>query len=281
MLGLTLAHRLAAAGQQRHRARSGARVGGLAAAWQLGDVTWDRHYHVTLLSDSHLRGAARASWASKTTCGGSKPSTGFYTDGRLHSMSNTLEFLRFPPLRLVDKLRLGADDLRRLAHRKNWRPLERVLVADWLRNGRASGRSRRSGCRCCRPSSARATARRRRRSSGPRSRGCTPPGAPGSRRRCSATSAAATPACCSGSPKCCKPRASSCARTAACAKSIAQPDGHGARRTSRGAQRLRPRRAHRRRRRSIADVCPQLTADERRRHEAHPSISASSAPRCC
>ena len=26
-------------------------LGGLAAPWQLGDVTWDRHYHVTLLSD--------------------------------------------------------------------------------------------------------------------------------------------------------------------------------------------------------------------------------------
>ena len=33
--------------------------------------------------------------------------TGFYTDGKLYSMSNTWEFLRFPPLRLIDKLRLG------------------------------------------------------------------------------------------------------------------------------------------------------------------------------
>jgi uncharacterized protein YlxW (UPF0749 family) len=31
-------------------------VGGLASAWSLDGVVWDRHYHVTLLSDSHLRG---------------------------------------------------------------------------------------------------------------------------------------------------------------------------------------------------------------------------------
>jgi protoporphyrinogen oxidase len=63
--------------------------------------------------------------------------TGFYTDGKLHSMSNTLEFLRFPPLRLIDKLRLGltifyASKIRR------WQRLEHVPVTDWLQ--RWSGR---------------------------------------------------------------------------------------------------------------------------------------------
>ena len=33
--------------------------------------------------------------------------TGFYTDGQLYSMSNTREFLGFPPLTLIEKLRLG------------------------------------------------------------------------------------------------------------------------------------------------------------------------------
>ncbi len=46
------------------RAQEGRRVtlleapqlGGLADAWNLGDVTWDRHYHVILPSDNHTRG---------------------------------------------------------------------------------------------------------------------------------------------------------------------------------------------------------------------------------
>ena len=37
----------------------------------------------------------------------------------------------FPPLRLIDKLRLGAT-IFRAARIKNWRRLEQIPVADWL-----------------------------------------------------------------------------------------------------------------------------------------------------
>ena len=56
MLGLTLALKLARQGHAVTLLEASDRLGGLADAWQLGDVTWDRHYHVTLLSDLHLRG---------------------------------------------------------------------------------------------------------------------------------------------------------------------------------------------------------------------------------
>src|SRR6185369_15488980 len=52
-------------------------------------------------------------------------------------MSNTLEFLRFPPLRLIDKLRLGFT-IFYASKIKRWRRLEQVWVTDWLR--RWSGR---------------------------------------------------------------------------------------------------------------------------------------------
>ncbi len=58
--------------------------------------------------------------------------TGFYTGGRLYSMSNTLEFLRFPPLGLVGKLRLGAT-IFYASKVKDWRRLEQIPVSDWLR----------------------------------------------------------------------------------------------------------------------------------------------------
>jgi protoporphyrinogen oxidase len=57
--------------------------------------------------------------------------TGFYTQGQLYSMSNTFEFLRFPPLRLLDKLRLGLT-IFYTSRLKNWRALEQIPVADWL-----------------------------------------------------------------------------------------------------------------------------------------------------
>jgi protoporphyrinogen oxidase len=57
--------------------------------------------------------------------------TGFYTDGRLHSLSTTLDFIGFPALSLIDKARLAGTIL--YASRiRDWRPLERIPVADWL-----------------------------------------------------------------------------------------------------------------------------------------------------
>ena len=55
ILGMTLALRLAQRGHDVTLFERSSRLGGLASAWSLGEVVWDRHYHVTLLSDSYTR----------------------------------------------------------------------------------------------------------------------------------------------------------------------------------------------------------------------------------
>src|SRR5215471_4403029 len=95
-LGMTLALRLARQGKDVTLYEAAASLGGLASAWQLGDVVWDRHYHVTLLSDIHLRSLLRE-LRLEESIRWEKARTGFYIDSQLHSMSSTLEFLRFPP----------------------------------------------------------------------------------------------------------------------------------------------------------------------------------------
>jgi protoporphyrinogen oxidase len=60
VLGLAIAHRLKARGDNVTVFEASPNLGGLASAWQLGDVTWDRHYHVTLASDAHTRAMLRA-----------------------------------------------------------------------------------------------------------------------------------------------------------------------------------------------------------------------------
>jgi len=131
ILGMTMALRLAQRGQRVTLFESAAQLGGLASEWQLGDVVWDRHYHVTLLSDASLRNLLREldleeqiRWVNTRT--------GFYTDGHLHSMSNSLEFLRFPALGLVDKFRLAITILHasRLGEAAE---LEDIPVETWLR----------------------------------------------------------------------------------------------------------------------------------------------------
>lgn len=130
-LGLTLALRFSEIGFKVTVFESASEIGGLASSWQIGDVTWDKHYHVTLMSDAFTRSIVEIlglsdefEWV--------ETKTGFYTGSKLVSMSNALEFLRFPPLDLLSKVRLGGT-IFYASRLKDWKALERVLVSDWLR----------------------------------------------------------------------------------------------------------------------------------------------------
>jgi protoporphyrinogen oxidase len=137
VLGMTLAHRLAQRGERVTLCEAAPQLGGLASAWSLGDVVWDRHYHVTLLSDSRLR-ALLEEIGLENEMRWIETKTGFYAGGRLYSMSSTAEFLKFPPLSLWERLRLGGTIF--LASRlRNWRRLENIPVADWLRRWSGPG----------------------------------------------------------------------------------------------------------------------------------------------
>jgi protoporphyrinogen oxidase len=131
ILGMTLALRLAQQGKQVTLFEAAPNLGGLADAWQLGDITWDRHYHVTLLSDMALRKildelqlSNEMNWV--------ETKTGFYSDAKLFSVSTSVEFLQFPGMRLIDKLRLGFT-IFYCSKINDWRKLEKVLSTDWLR----------------------------------------------------------------------------------------------------------------------------------------------------
>ena len=137
MLGMTLALRLAQRGHDVTIFESAGELGGLASAWQVGDVTWDRHYHVTLGSDSEVLELLGELGLHRELEWG-ETRTGCYADGTLYSVSNVVEFLKFPPLSILDKLRLGATIFYG-SRITNWRRLERIGVDQWLT--RWSGRS--------------------------------------------------------------------------------------------------------------------------------------------
>ncbi|HEU5042143.1 MAG TPA: NAD(P)/FAD-dependent oxidoreductase [Gemmatimonadales bacterium] len=130
ILGMTLAAKLTRQGHRVTILEAATRSGGLAAPAEIGGYTWDRFYHVILLSDSHLRGLLdelglgdRLHW--------NPTRTGFYLDGRLLPLSSTLDFLTFPALGLLDKARLGATIL--YASRiRDWRRLESETARAWL-----------------------------------------------------------------------------------------------------------------------------------------------------
>src|SRR6476646_1821914 len=129
-LGMTLALRLRAQGHEVVVLQGARSAGGLAASQQIAGYTWDRFYHVILQSDRDLLALLGELGVSEPNWGVTR--TGFYTDGVLYSLSTSLEFLAFPPLSLVDKMRLAATIV--YASRvKDWRPLENIPVSDWLR----------------------------------------------------------------------------------------------------------------------------------------------------
>lgn len=130
MLGMTLAHRLAQQGKNVTLFESANYLGGLASVWQLGDLIWDRHYHVIALSDTYLKNlltelglGAEIQWAETRT--------GLYNNGRLYSISNSIEFLRDFPLDLIGKIRFALTILYG-SKIKNWQKLEKISVSDWL-----------------------------------------------------------------------------------------------------------------------------------------------------
>lgn len=137
VMGLKIADDLIDKGQQVTIAEAAPSFGGLTSAWQLGDITWDRFYHVTLLSDSVLRKQLQSldlereiQWV--------ETKTGFFADGQLMSMSNTMEFLRFPPLSLLQRIRLGGTIF--LASKiRDFRTMEKQSVESWLRRWSGNG----------------------------------------------------------------------------------------------------------------------------------------------
>ena len=130
MLGMTLAWELAKFGHRVSLFEAASAAGGLASSWQIGPVTWDRHYHVTLLSDGALRGLLDEldldrdmQWR--------RTGTGFYCRGRLHSFSGALDFARLPILNPIDKLRLGAGILR-AARNQSPEAVQNLTAEQWL-----------------------------------------------------------------------------------------------------------------------------------------------------
>ena len=130
-MGLATAYYLNKKGIQVTILEKEKEIGGLSRSVEiLPGVRWDRFYHVILSTDYELLEfleevglAIDANWR--------ETKTGFYTDGKLHSMSNTTEFLKFEPLSLVDKLRLGIGILYS-SKITNWRRLEKIYVKTWL-----------------------------------------------------------------------------------------------------------------------------------------------------
>ena len=128
--GLTTAYYLLKAGHRATVFEAAPGVGGLASSVQVQGVWVDKFYHCILPMDTALLGLL-----DELGLGGDvywqETEMGFMYRERMYSLTTPADLLRFTPLSVVDRLRLGLTGLyaRRL---RDWEALERVTAREWL-----------------------------------------------------------------------------------------------------------------------------------------------------
>lgn len=105
-------------------------LGGMSDYYTWDGITWDRFYHVILSTDTVMLDFIRQ-LGLKDQLFWKEAKSGFYGDGKLVSMSTTLDFIRFPFLSLWDKFRLGLGILYS-ARIKDPTKLDRIYAKEWL-----------------------------------------------------------------------------------------------------------------------------------------------------
>ena len=131
IMGISLGYFLSRNGIDVEIFEASPMLGGLAGPITLEDgTTIDRFYHAILSSDSHLREVC-ADLGIDDQFRFKETKMGFFYKGKIHSMNNVIEFLRFPPLGWIDRFRLGITVLYAQFVR-DWHKLESVSVEKWL-----------------------------------------------------------------------------------------------------------------------------------------------------
>ena len=106
-------------------------VGGLAGSFQVGETRLEKFYHHWFTNDVHVMWLIEELGQTDRVL--LRPSRiGMYYAHNFFKLSTPVDLLRFSPLPLRDRVRLGLLTLR--ARRvQDWRSLEDRTAADWLR----------------------------------------------------------------------------------------------------------------------------------------------------
>jgi len=130
-VGLTIAYELAKAGVPVTVVEKDEAPGGIAAGFELAGVRLDRFYHYWYVDNPHVAALVREIGAADHMVL-HRTRTDLFYGGKLYRLSTPLDVLRFGPLSLVDRIRLGLVALR--AQRvKDYHQLEHTTAAEWLK----------------------------------------------------------------------------------------------------------------------------------------------------
>jgi protoporphyrinogen oxidase len=131
--GLTAAYDLAKQGHAVTVYEAHPYAGGLAAGFRDERWEWplDRFYHHWFASDLDVA-ALIDELGARDRLFFPRPTTSIYHQGRIYPFDSPLRVLRFTPISLVDRLRVGLVTLY-LRLTRNWQPLEGITAEKWMR----------------------------------------------------------------------------------------------------------------------------------------------------
>ena len=130
--GLAAAYELTRRGMRVSVLERDEEVGGLAGSFPVDGARLEKFYHHWFTNDRHIMGlVAELDAAGEVLHRATR--TGMYYANSFFRLSSPLDLLRFKPLALIDRIRLGLLALR--ARRiVEWRSLEGLTAAEWLRD---------------------------------------------------------------------------------------------------------------------------------------------------
>jgi protoporphyrinogen oxidase len=131
MMGIDIARRLRREGYEVSIIEGSPVIGGLTTPSSFGGYTWDKFYHVILPDDVFTIGMIKE-LGLENELRWNETKTGFFINDHYHSMSDLVEFLKFPVLNIIDKFRLGLTILAG-SYIRNYERLETIPVTVWLR----------------------------------------------------------------------------------------------------------------------------------------------------
>jgi protoporphyrinogen oxidase len=130
IMGVALAHKLSQHGFAVTVYERSGNLGGLAGYIDYDGVRMDRFYHTILSSDMSMQNLMEtAGVTDKRHFVATKQ--GFYDQGKLYPFNTPLDFLRFPPLNMFQRFRLGLQVIY-AQFESDWHKMDTVPVADWL-----------------------------------------------------------------------------------------------------------------------------------------------------
>ncbi len=132
LLGLSIAYELTKKeGLEVKLYERADQLGGVAGAMDFAGAQVDRFYHCILSSDSDLLELiGEVGLSDQVRLAETK--MGFFHDGKMYPMTKPMELLSFPPLKLIDRVRLAYTIAHCRLFIKDWKPLETESVVKWL-----------------------------------------------------------------------------------------------------------------------------------------------------